>query len=71
MRERWNHTSLLWAAIAEPNRDRRKRSQPFTPDDVHPFAVGRPSRSGGIPLTTDVLHALLHGPLATQTGKEA
>ncbi len=69
-REMWDHTSLLWAAMAEPNRDRKKRSRPFTPADVHPFAPRRAVRTG-IPLTTDVLHTIIHGPLARQTGREA
>jgi hypothetical protein len=65
MRERWNHTSLLWAAIAEPNRDRKKRSRPFEPADVHPYLRGarRARKPGGMALTPDVLRVLVNGPL--------
>jgi hypothetical protein len=36
-RERWAHTSLLCALIANANRD-PKRSRPFKPSDFDPYA---------------------------------
>lgn len=29
--------AVLWVAIAEPNRNRKKHPRPFTVNDVHPF----------------------------------
>lgn len=37
MRSEWDQTALLWQALAEPNRDREERSEPYTIFDVHPF----------------------------------
>ncbi len=37
-RERWQHTSQVLAMLAEPNRDRKKRTTPYTADDFDPFA---------------------------------
>ncbi len=36
-RERWAHTSLVCALIANANRD-PKRSRPFKPSDFDPYA---------------------------------
>ena len=36
-RERWAHTSLLCALVANANRD-PKRSRPFKPSDFDPYA---------------------------------
>ena len=36
-RERWAHTSLICALIANANRD-PKRSRPFKPSDFDPYA---------------------------------
>jgi hypothetical protein len=37
----WDHTSTLWALIAEVHRNRKKRTQPYEPDDIHPHAKRR------------------------------
>ncbi len=36
-RERWDHTGMLWCAIAEPYRDEKKRGEPFNPAELNPF----------------------------------
>jgi hypothetical protein len=36
-RERWAHTSLLCAILANANRD-PKRTRPFKPDDFNPYS---------------------------------
>jgi hypothetical protein len=37
----WDHTAALLAMLAEPHRDKKKRSRPFTPADFHPFVKHR------------------------------
>jgi hypothetical protein len=37
LRHAWDQTALLWVALAEPNRDPKQRSKPFTIFDVHPY----------------------------------
>ena len=37
--ENWDHTSMIWALTAEVNRDRKKRLEPYTAYDVHPYAT--------------------------------
>jgi hypothetical protein len=32
----WDHTAAVIATIAEVNRDRKKRSRPYTPAEFHP-----------------------------------
>jgi hypothetical protein len=36
-KERWNHTAELIAKTWELHRDAKKRSQPFTIEDFHPY----------------------------------
>lgn len=36
-RSQWDHTSLLWATLANANRDETKQRRPFMPEDIHPF----------------------------------
>lgn len=36
-REAWNHTASLLASHAEANRDPKKRYEPYTSKDFHPF----------------------------------
>ncbi|MEX2188444.1 MAG: hypothetical protein WD875_16670 [Pirellulales bacterium] len=36
--DRWNHTAMTCALMANIHRDKKKRSKPFTPSDFHPFA---------------------------------
>lgn len=33
----WDQTSVLWATLANANRDEKKRPQPFMPTDIHPL----------------------------------
>lgn len=33
----WDRTSILWATLANSNRDPAKHPRPFTPADIHPF----------------------------------
>ena len=33
----WDQTAELWVALAEPNRDTKKRPKPFTIFDRHPY----------------------------------
>lgn len=35
----WNHTAALMAMQAELSRDRKKRKEPFTPADFHPWGA--------------------------------
>lgn len=42
----WQHTSAILAFLAEPHRDRKKRSRPFRPADFNPYAGGRKRRGG-------------------------
>ena len=37
-RREWERTSKIVATIAEVNRDPKRRSQPFTPDEFNPYA---------------------------------
>lgn len=37
----WDQTSVLWATIANANRDPEKQRQPFTPQDIHPFVKAK------------------------------
>ena len=41
-RERWAHTSLICALIANANRDPKKQ-RPFRPDEFNPYAERRVS----------------------------
>ncbi len=36
-RSEWDQTSILWSLLANVNRDEKKRPQPFSPADVHPY----------------------------------
>lgn len=45
-RANWQHTSAILAFMAEPHRDRKKRSRPFRPADFNPYCSGRKRRSG-------------------------
>lgn len=54
-KERWNHTSQLLATLCEINRNAKKRRQPFTADEFHPYL--RTRRRNGIPLTREILRA--------------
>lgn len=33
----WNTVSVLWALLAEINRDAKKKKEPFEPADIHPY----------------------------------
>ena len=33
----WDRTALLWALLANVNRDPQKQATPFSPGDVHPY----------------------------------
>ncbi len=44
----WAQTSLLAVLLAEPNRNKKKRSKPFTADEFNPFAKQRPNIKGRI-----------------------
>lgn len=46
----WGQTSAQLALLANINRDPKKRSRPFHPDDFNPYAERRLKR-GGIPIT--------------------
>ncbi len=48
-RERWAHTSLICALIANANRDPKKQ-RPFRPDEFNPYAERR-----GTALDADVI----------------
>ena len=37
-RDQWSHTAAALAMTANVHRDRKKKSQPFTPADFHPLA---------------------------------
>ena len=52
-RERWAHTSLICAVIANAHRDSRKQ-RPVRPDDFNPYAV-RGERVEVIEVTPDTL----------------
>lgn len=43
--DRWHHTSAVLFQFAEANRDRKKRSRPFTPDEFHPWMIEEPFAS--------------------------
>lgn len=34
----WHHTAKLCVMLAEPHRDRKKRSKPYSEEDFHPYA---------------------------------
>jgi hypothetical protein len=36
-RKEWDYVSLIWATLANANRDEKKRPQPFSPADIHPL----------------------------------
>ena len=38
----WDHTSLIWSTMCNVNRDPKKRSKPFHPNEIHPFAEYKP-----------------------------
>lgn len=60
LRSQWDHTSALMAIQAELNRDHKKRSQPFTFRDFHPYyaqAKDEPAVSGW-----DVLKSMYRKP---------
>ena len=42
-REAWDHTCWIVAMIANANRDPKKKSTPFTPDDFNPLKERRNS----------------------------
>lgn len=33
----WDRTSIVWATLANANRDERKHPEPFIPEDIHPL----------------------------------
>lgn len=41
LRAQWDQTSLLWATLANANRDPKTQPKPFTPADVHPLRSSR------------------------------
>jgi hypothetical protein len=45
LNEAWDRNSHLLAMLANPHRDRKKRSRPFEPSDFHPFRTTK-RRSG-------------------------
>lgn len=53
--ERWNHTSQLLATLCEIHRNPKKRRQPFTADEFHPFL--RRQLRHGTPYTRELLRA--------------
>lgn len=36
-RNEWDQTSIIWATLANPNRDTKKRKAPFCPSLIHPL----------------------------------
>ena len=60
--DEWGRTSSAMALFANANRDPKKRSKPYTPDDFNPTSV-RPRQSRGTRLTSkniDILKVLVH-----------
>jgi len=55
-RERWAHTSILCALIANANRDPKKH-RPFKPDDFNPYAERR-KRANAIEVTPETIGLL-------------
>lgn len=55
-RERWAHTSTAVWVVAEVNRNKKKRSRPFTPHNFNPYE--RKASGGGKPLTVGTLLAM-------------
>jgi len=43
-RHDWDQTATLWVALVEPNRDRKKRSRPFSAQDIHPYVLRKPKK---------------------------
>lgn len=41
VKQQWSHTSVILALIANVNRDPKRRSEPFSPDEFNPFVVKR------------------------------
>lgn len=35
--QRWTRAAVLWQAIAEPNRDPKRRPEAYKVSDVHPY----------------------------------
>lgn len=62
MRHDWDLTSLMWATIANVNRDPKKQKKPFNPGQVHPLRSEQEYESKPIQADISVLKALLpHG----------
>jgi len=40
----WDSTSVIWATIANANRDPKKRSEPFCPSEIHPYRAAEEFR---------------------------
>jgi hypothetical protein len=53
--DRWNHTAMTCALMANIHRDKKKRSKPFMPADFHPLA--KPKRD--VVVGIDVLKAFV------------
>ncbi len=55
--DRWNHTAMTCALLANIHRDKKKRSKPFLPDDFHPLAKPKPNIVVGIEALKDFVPA--------------
>ncbi len=64
--ERWNHTAQLLATLCELQRNPKRRSQPFTADEFHPYLR---TRRRGTPLTRELLRSQARRWFASQTGQ--
>jgi hypothetical protein len=51
----WAQTALLAALAAEPHRDPKRRSRPFSSDDFNPHAPKRPPHKGALKATPQLL----------------
>lgn len=51
----WNHTASLMALLANINRDPKKQSSPFKPEDFHPLMPKKPKSA--VALTMNDLKA--------------
>lgn len=48
--QHWDHTSVLWALIANVNRDDKLKPEPYSPYDIHPYRLAvqeQPQESSG------------------------
>jgi hypothetical protein len=51
----WDRTAVMWATVANANRDTKRKPEPFKPEDVHPFR--KPAEQQPVPI--DALKALI------------